>query len=35
MFFVGSFLKVFGSGQSDVHSGTSVAKCGVVNANID
>ena len=29
------FLKVFGSGQSDVRSGTSITTCCVVNANMD
>ena len=36
MFFLWEmFLKVFGSGQSDVRSGTSITTCCVVNANMD
>ena len=34
VFFVGIFLKVFNSGQSDVRSGTSMTTCCVVNTNI-
>ena len=36
MFFLWEmFLKVFGSGQSDVRSGTSIPTGCVVNANMD
>ena len=34
-FFVETFFKVFGSGQSDVRSGKSMTSCCVVNANMD
>ena len=35
LYFVESFFKVFGSGQSDVRSGKSMTSCCVVNANMD
>ena len=35
VFFVGNFLKVYGSGQSDVRSGTSMTTCCVLNGNMD
>ena len=35
VFFVGNFLKVYVSGQSDVRSGTSMTTCCVMNANMD
>ena len=35
VFFVGNFLKVYGSGQSDVRSGTSMTTYCVLNANMD
>ena len=35
VFFVGNVLKVYGSGQSDVRSGTSMTTCYVLNANMD
>ena len=35
VFFGGNFLKVYGSGQSDVRSETSMTTCCVLNANMD
>ena len=35
VFLVGKFFQGFGSGQSNVHSETSMTTCCVVNANMD